>query len=86
MAISMYAVRAEQCELMFSPSMSRDDFLSYMKNDGLEEIDCLKLSGNWFINFNDDRTKVHAIQASYYIKSKFMLLEVMLLCLCRSQQ
>ena len=42
----MCAVRAEQHELRFSPAMSNDDFLSYLKKEGLEDTDCSKLFGN----------------------------------------
>ena len=45
--ISIYAARTEQHVLKFTPAMSDDDFISYLKNEGLKEIDCSKLSGNW---------------------------------------
>ena len=43
---SMCAVREEQHELRFSPAMSNDDFLSYLKKEGLQDTDCSKLFGN----------------------------------------
>lgn len=47
--ISPYTVRAEQHDLKFSPAMSNCDFLSYLKNEGLQDMDCSKLSGNYCI-------------------------------------
>ena len=45
----MHVGGAESREMVFSKSMSNEDFVAFLKQKGLMEPDCKKLSGTMYV-------------------------------------